>query len=198
MNWPFGNLRMFGYDIIYADPPWSFTNWSEKGEGRNPNQHYATMSPEDIIALPVGELASSSCALFLWCVDPLLDKGFEAMRAWGFRYVTVAFTWAKRTKSDQGWHMGPGYYTRANPETCLLGVIGDMKRLDAGVRQLIVEPVREHSRKPDRVRDDIVRLFGDRPRCELFARQQTKGWDVWGNEVAKFEESTEKQSCLSY
>lgn len=184
---PFEGHPMFGYEIIYADPAWPFDNYSPKGEGRNPNQHYDTLSIEQIKALPVGELAAGNCALFLWVVDPLLDVGLATLRAWGFRYTTVAFTWAKRTKLDSGWHMGTGYYTRGNPEICLLGMMGSLPRCDAGVRQLVVEPVREHSRKPDRIADDIVRLFGDRPRIELFARQQRPGWACWGNQTDKFE-----------
>ena len=178
---------MFGYDIIHADPPWGFENWSEKGEDRNASQHYDTMTWDAIAALPVGHLASGSCACFLWCVDPLLDKGFATLAAWGFRFVTVAFTWAKQSSTGNAWHMGTGYYTRANPETCLLGMMGSLPRRDAGVRQLIVDPVREHSRKPDRVADDIVRLFGDIPRVELFARTRRPGWDAWGSELGKFE-----------
>ena len=187
MTWLFGSLPMFGYDIIHADPPWSFENWSEKGEDRNASQHYDTMGWKDIAALPGGELASGSCACFLWCVDPLLDKGFDVLRAWGFRFVTVAFTWAKQTSTGNAWHMGTGYYTRANPETCLLGMIGSLERQSAAVRQLIVEPVREHSRKPDRVANDIVQLFGDLPRVELFARTARPGWASWGLETGKFE-----------
>lgn len=109
------------------------------------------------------------------------------MRAWGFRYTTVAFTWAKRSRRDTGWHMGTGYYTRANPETCLLGMTGRMRRVDAGVRQLIVAPVREHSRKPDEVYEGIERLFGPTPsRLDLFSRQQRSGWTSWGNQTDKF------------
>lgn len=184
---PFDDLRMFGYSIILADPPWAFENWSEKGEDRNPKRHYDTMRADEIAALPVRDLAGGDCALFLWCVDPLLDRGFDVLRAWNFRYVSVAFTWAKRTRLDTGWHMGPGYTTRANPETCLLGMTGALKRRSAGVRQLVVEPLREHSRKPDRIHDDIVTLYGDLPRVELFARARRPGWDAWGNEVDKFE-----------
>jgi len=187
MSWPFGDLAMFGYNIIYADPAWPFDNYSAKGESRNPNRHYGTLSIDQIKALPVGHLAAPDCGLFLWVTDPLLDRGIEVMKTWGFTYKTVAFTWAKRTRRDTGWHMGTGYTTRSNPEICLLGVMGALPRRSAAVRQLIVEPVREHSRKPDRVPDDIVRLYGDLPRVELFARTQRPGWDVWGNEVEKFE-----------
>lgn len=186
---PFDGLRLFGYDIIYADPPWPFENYSTKRESRNPNNHYDTMSIEQIAALPVGHLASRDCALLLWAVDPLLPQAFEVMRAWGFDYKTVAFTWAKRTKLDTGWHMGTGYHTRANPETCLLGLTGSLQRRSAAVRQLVVEPIREHSRKPDRIADDIVRIYGDRPRVELFARTKRPGWEAWGNQVERFAEN---------
>ena len=187
MTWPFGNLRIFGYNVLHIHPPWAFENWSEKGEGRNASQHYATMTWDRIAALPVGHLAAQDCACFLWCVDPLLDRAFDVLRAWGFEYRTVAFTWAKRTRTAKAWHMGTGYYTRANPETCLLGITGSMERKSAAVRQLVVEPIRQHSRKPDRVAEDIVRLFGDVPRAELFARTSRPGWDAWGLEADKFE-----------
>jgi N6-adenosine-specific RNA methylase IME4 len=184
---PFDNLRMFGYEIIYADPPWSFDNYSAKGEAKNAKVHYDCMDIDAIKALPVGQLASGNCALFLWATDPLLDVAIETLKHWGFRYVTKAFSFIKLNKGGEGYFMGTGYYTRANDETCLLGMMGSLPRLDAGVRQLVVEPIREHSRKPDRIPDDIVRLFGDRPRVELFARTRRKGWDAWGNEVAKFD-----------
>ena len=185
--WPFEPLRHFSYQVIYADPAWPFENYSTKGEGRNPNRHYDTLSIEQIKALPVGHLAAENAALFLWVTDPLLDQAIEVMKAWGFRYVTVAFTWAKRSKKDTGWHMGTGYYTRANAETCLLGMNGRMGLPKSrGVRQLVVEPVREHSRKPDRIYSDIERLF-DGPYVELFARTRRPGWDAWGNDVDKFE-----------
>lgn len=193
----FSGLRPFGYEIIHADPPWPFQNYSTKGEARNPNRHYDTMAIEQIQALPVGDIAAGNCALFLWVVDPLLDAGLETLRRWGFRYTTVAFTWAKRTRRDTTWHMGTGYYTRGNPETCLLGMMGSLPRRDAGVRQLIVEPVREHSRKPDRVADDIVRLFGDRPRVELFARTRRPGWDAWGNQTERFGPENEADRPLA-
>jgi N6-adenosine-specific RNA methylase IME4 len=184
---PFDGLRMFGYSVIYADPAWSFENFSAKGESRNPNRHYNTLSIEQIKALPVGHLAGDRCALFLWVTDPLLDQALDVMRAWGFRYVTTAFTWAKRTPLDTGWHIGTGYYTRANPEMCLMGMIGRMGLPKSrAVRQLIVEPVRQHSRKPDRVISDIEAMF-DGPYVELFARERRPGWDSWGNELDKFE-----------
>lgn len=186
--WPFADLRMFGYRVILADPPWAFENYSAAGEDRNANQHYPTMSADEVGALPVGHLAARNCALFLWVTDPLLDRGIEVLKRWGFRYTTVAFTWAKRTSTDAAWHLGTGYYTRANPETCLLGIAGTMGLPKSrAVRQLIVDPVREHSRKPDRIRSDIEAMF-DGPYVELFARSSRPGWDSWGNETGKFDE----------
>ena len=83
--------------------------------------------------------------------------------------------------------MGTGYYTRSNAEDCLIGKRGrGLKRVDAGVRQVVLSKIREHSRKPDEVRDAIVRLVGDVPRLEMFGRTETPGWDVFGNEVGKF------------
>lgn len=186
--WPFGDLPLFGFGVIYADPAWPFENYSAKGESRNANRHYPTMSVEQIKALPVGHLAKERCALFMWVTDPMLAVGIEVMRAWGFRYATVAFTWAKRTPLDTGWHMGTGYYTRANPEMCLLGMDGRMSPRARDVRQLVVEPVREHSRKPDIVPREIQRMF-DGPYLELFAREARPGWSNWGNETTKFGEA---------
>jgi N6-adenosine-specific RNA methylase IME4 len=186
-EWPFGDLRMFGYRVIYADPPWRYENYSKAGEWKNAARHYDCMSIDQIAALPVGHLAQERCALFLWATNPLLDRAIEVMKAWGFRYTTVAFTWAKRTRRDTDWHMGLGYSTRANAEICLLGTIGDVGLpRSRAVRSLIVEPVREHSRKPDRVPADIERMYGG-PYVELFARTSRPGWESWGNETEKFE-----------
>ena len=167
------------YNIIYADPPWQYQSG---GNGRAAN-HYPLMPIQDICALPVHELAAQDCALFLWATLALLPEALSVIRAWGFSYKSTAFVWIKPNKISPGWFVGTGYWTRANAEVCLLGIMGKPKRQDNSVRQLIVEPRREHSRKPDETRDRIVRLMGDLPRVELFARQATPGWDVWGNEV---------------
>ena len=182
---PFDGLWMFGYQLIYADPPWPFDNWSERGGDRNANQHYPTMTLDEIAALRVGDLASDRCALAMWVTDPLLDCAIDVMKHWGFRFTTVLFTWTKE-KASGAEHIGTGYYTRANPEMCLLGMIGSMPVRDHAVRQWRHAPVREHSRKPDEFITDLDRLFGDVPRVELFARTERPGWDVWGNQVGKF------------
>ena len=140
-------------------------------------------SIEDIKALPVGELAAKDCALFLWITFPCLCEALEVLAAWGFSYKTVAFVWVKQNRKNDDLFTGMGYWTRANAEICILATKGHPKRVDAGVRQVILSHIEEHSKKPDEARERIVRLMGDLPRVELFARQSPEGWDVWGNEV---------------
>ena len=171
------------YSVILADPPWAFRAWSNKGMGRSAEQHYSTMRLEDIKALPVADLAAEDCVLFLWATFPMLKEALEVIDTWGFTYKTVAFTWVKENRKSPGLFWGLGYWTRANAEVCLLATRGSPKRQSAAVHQVILSPVERHSKKPDAVRERIVALMGDVPRVELFARQETPGWDVWGNEV---------------
>ena len=176
---PFPNKK---YNIIYADPAWYFKSYSSKGEGRNATQHYDCMSINDICNLPVGNISNNDCVLLLWVIDPMLPQAFEVIKAWGFKYKTVAFTWVKENKKE-GYFTGLGYWTRSNPEMCLLATKGKPKRISKSVRQLVMSKRREHSRKPDRIRNDIIELCGDLPRIELFARQRIDGWDNWGNHI---------------
>lgn len=171
------------YNIIYADPPWSFQTWSRKGNGRSAENHYPTMPIEDIRALPVQTLAAEDCVLFMWATLPTLPEALSVVDAWGFKYKTTAFVWVKQNRKTPSLFWGMGYWTRSNAELCLLATKGNPKRQSAKVHQVIVSPVQEHSKKPDITRDRIVELVGDTSRIELFARQQTPGWDVWGNEV---------------
>lgn len=172
------------YKVILADPAWRFETWSEKGKGRGPEKHYATMSLDDIKKLPVQDLADKDCVLFLWATSPMLEKAFEVIRAWDFEFKCVAFTWGKRN-IDGSVFKGLGFYTRSNAEFCLLATKGKPKRISADVEQLIITKRREHSRKPDEIRKMIVELYGDIPRIELFARQRFEGWDVWGLEAPR-------------
>lgn len=176
---PFPNKK---YNIIYADPAWYFKSYSSKGERRNATQHYDCMSISDICSLPISNISKDDCILFIWVIDPMLPQAFEVIKAWGFKYKTVAFTWVKENKSE-GYFTGLGYWTRANPEMCLLATKGKPKKISKSVRQLVMDKRREHSRKPDRIRNDIVQLCGDLPRIELFARQRVDGWDNWGDQI---------------
>jgi len=177
---PFPNKK---YNIIYADPAWSFKTYSNKGMSKSAEKYYSCMNIEDIKNLPVKDIASDNCILFMWITYPLLEKGFEVIKSWGFTYKTCGFCWVKKNKKSDSLFWGLGYWTRANQEICLLATKGKPKRFSKSVHQVVYEPIREHSRKPDCVRDRIVELCGDLPRIELFARQKTNGWDVWGNEV---------------
>ena len=171
------------YNIILADPPWSYKVWSKKGKSRSAENHYPTMSIDNICSLPVADISAKDSVLFLWATFPNLQEAFSVIQAWGFEYRTVAFVWVKRNKKAMSWFMGLGYWTRANAEICLLATKGSPKRISKSVRQVIDSPIEHHSKKPDETRERIVELVGDLPRIELFARQKTNDWDVWGNEV---------------
>lgn len=168
------------YSVIYADPPWSYRN---KGTRAAADRHYSTMSIEDIKSLPVADIAAENCVLFLWSTFPMLPEALAVIEAWGFRYKTAAFVWAKRNRKSPGWFWGLGNWTRSNPEACLLAVRGRPARVSASVHSLIEAPVGRHSAKPKEARERIEALMGDVPRIELFARERAPGWDCWGDEV---------------
>jgi N6-adenosine-specific RNA methylase IME4 len=170
------------YQIIYADPPWKFNFQNRRGLSAEAKARlYPTMEAKEIVALPVADIADDNCVLFLWVMNSEIPLALECIKAWGFIYKTVAFTWVKTTKNS--FHFGGGNWTRSNPELCFLATKGKPKRMSASVRNLVISILREHSRKPDIIRDHIVELVGDLPRIELFARQTTQGWDCWGNEL---------------
>lgn len=172
------------YPLIYADPPWTYRDSADDG-ARGACHKYATMTVEDICHLPVWNIAAPDCLLAMWWVPTMPEEALMVMRMWGFRLATMkGFTWHKTTKTRRE-KMGMGHYTRANTEDCLFAVRGRWagRRIDAGVRQFISAPIREHSRKPDEAADRLVQLVGDVPRIDLFARATRPGWDVWGNEA---------------
>ena len=169
------------YQIIYADPPWRYDQKSLQGAAE---KHYATMSMEELCGLPVEQISAKDSLLFLWATFPQLPAALRLISAWGFKYKTVAFVWLKKNRKADSWFFGLGFWTRGNAELCLLATRGHPKRKAANIHQFIISPIEAHSKKPDIVRDKIVALAGDVPRIELFARQETPGWDVWGNEVA--------------
>lgn len=197
-DWPEGR-----YAAILADPPWHWKSWSDFADNpkafaqisdsRSVAKHYSLLSNDEIAALPVSDLAAPDCVLFLWFCWPQLRHALDVIDAWGFTYKTCAFAWMKANprqidlfREDADVDMLLGYWTRANSEACLLATRGKPKRLAADVRQGIIEPRREHSRKPDCVHERIERLVAG-PYLELFARQTRPGWTAWGNEVGKFD-----------
>lgn len=179
-----GALALTGkrFGSIGSDPQWKFLTRSAAGEGRSANIHYKTEEVDKIKDLPVRELLADDGAFYMWMVDWCPQDALDLLAHWGLKHVTTAFTWVKQNASGEGWHMGQGYWTRANPEQCWLATKGNPKRLYADVRQLIVAPVMEHSRKPDEWLDRIERLTeGDY--LELQARRPRKGWTSWGDEL---------------
>jgi N6-adenosine-specific RNA methylase IME4 len=170
---------------IMADPGIAFTAYSPKGEERSPQKHYQCTAFKQLATLPVANIAKEDCFLFLWIplrsvflVEPL-------MQAWGFAFSGTAFVWAKQNKNGEGWFMGTGFGTRKNVEICWLGRRGSPRRKSMAVRELIVAPRRQHSRKPDEVYSRIETLC-DGPFVELYARQQWPGWICTGDESGKF------------
>lgn len=180
------------YNIIYADPPWQYKFPGTRAEKAD---DYETMKTKNICELNIGELADENAVLFIWIIWTKLPDALEVIKAWGFEYKTVGFVWVKTNRNtateqfsflptdsfDSFW--GMGMWTRSNTEVCLIATKGKPNRRSASVHQLIYSPLQKHSKKPDEVRERIIELMGDLPRVELFARQKTDGWDVWGNQV---------------
>lgn len=182
--WPFGDLRPLGYGAILADPPWRYEMRSAKGEAKSPQAHYLTMDDQALLELPVGHLAGPDCILVMWAVWPKLDFAMALMQRWGFTFKTGG-AWHKRTRHGKT-QFGTGYILRGACEPFIVGTIGSPKAGSKSVRNLIDAPVREHSRKPEDMRQMVEQLTPGQWRCELFAREPWAGNDVWGNEVEKF------------
>mgnify|MGYP001362692725 FL=1 len=168
------------YNIIYADPPWSYQG---KMMNSSVTDHYSVIDVNDICKLSVKDITADNCILFMWVTLPKLNEFMKVIDAWGFKYKSTAFVWCKKNKISDSFFLGLGRWTRANAEICVLATKGKIKRLSKSVRQLQIFPIEQHSKKPDQFRNLILELVGDLPRIELFARQKTPGWDVWGNEV---------------
>jgi N6-adenosine-specific RNA methylase IME4 len=179
----------FRAGVIAADPPWTFKTYSGKGKQRSAERHYDCMTLDEIKALPVAALAAANCALFIWSVHA--KQAIEVIEAWGFEYKKEGFIWVKTKQSAEcvmldGTGLDPsmGYSTRNCAEVCYLGIKGEPPlRLAADVRQVVLAPTGEHSKKPDEVYRRIERLYPG-PYLELFARKPREGWMTWGNEVA--------------
>lgn len=173
------------YQIIYADPPWSYRDKRDTHPRLCGGAlvHYKTISLELLRKLPVNKLADKNCMLFMWATFPNLAEALSVIEAWGFQYKTLGFSWIKTNKRNGKPFFGIGYYTKSNCEVCLIGAKGKPIKASNAVSSVVIAPKESHSKKPDIVREKIVKFCGDIPRIELFAREKTEGWDVWGNEV---------------
>lgn len=196
-SWPFGEMKPGSFGFIMSDPPWSFKTFSEKGkEQKSAELHYDTMDLEDIKSLPVGDLASKDCLLWLWVTRPMFAQGWETMLAWGFEYVTQGH-WVKTTKDGKGLAFGTGYILRDCGEPYIIAKRGKPRVHSRSVRSVIMAPRREHSRKPDEAYRDAELLAGpDVAKADLFSRQERSGWVAWGNETEKFTPSEAVQGLL--
>ena len=174
--------------VIYADPPWRFRGGFYCKPGAESNLPYSSMSAKEIKALSPGvrKIAGDSSVLFLWTTDKHLSQALLTIKAWGFKYKTIGFVWLKMTKKGEPVHR-TSYYTRKSTELCLLATRGPVhsKWLKKHSDQLVQEACREHSRKPDTVRDRIAEMFSESQKYELFARHKFDGWKSWGNEIEK-------------
>lgn len=181
------------YNIIYADPPWSYNDkLGDKKNYGSATSSYKTMSTKEIISMPIPGISAKDCVLFIWAVSPLLPEAIEVIKAWGFTYKTVAFNWVKVSANGE-FLSNMGRWTMGNCELCLLATKGSLKRKRKDIKQLQILVRSSHSKKPDKIRKLITELMGDIPRIELFARgDKTKdlfnfnrfdGWDTWGNQV---------------
>ena len=175
------------YQIIYADPPWRYEHPAIGSKMRAIEQHYPTMTLEEIKDLPVSKITDDNCVLFLWATAPKLKECLEVMEAWGFEYRTCAI-WDKQI-------IGMGYWFRNQHELLLVGKKGKLSppKNTERVSSVYSEKRGKHSAKPTYFRDLFSEWFKDFNKIELFARPDKKqdlwgkntfdGWDVWGNEV---------------
>ena len=180
---------MKSYNIIYPDPPWKYSDKAADGR-RGAEFKYPCLALSELIHFQVNgrlvyDIAAENSACFMWTTGPMMPDALKLLATWGFAYKNIAFTWVKTTKTGKEWHTGMGHYTRSNPEYVLLGTRGKMadKRICKSVQSVIKAPIGKHSAKPPETRDRIVRLFGDVPRIELFARERVEGWDAHGLEI---------------
>ena len=182
------------YNIIYADPPWQYKSrgmyqetFPKRKQIRKPKnvaEVYNTMSLDELCRLDVKKIAATDCALFLWTTDSHLPEALILADEWGFKYRSIAFIWIKRSSRGK-LCANVGAWTMKNAEICLIATKGNMakKKIANNIYQVIEAERTAHSKKPEEARRRIDKIFGDLQRVELFARQKSEGWDVWGNEV---------------
>jgi len=165
------------YNIIYADPPWKY----KRDGNHSAASVYDVMDLQDIKNLDVNSITDTEAHLYLWVTNPFIQEGLDVCKSWGFEYKTI-LTWVK-TYKDGTPIMGMGYYFRGCTEHIIFAIKGKKKCKNKNTKNLFFDNQTKHSQKPAIIRDLIVNCSGDLPRIELFAREKTEGWDVWGNEV---------------
>jgi len=187
MSWQFGGLRMFGYELIVADVPLDFKNYSDAGTAKGADPHYKVMPLADIKALPVGELASKDCLLLFWTTGWAMAEGIatDIVRTWGF-VPKSEIVWLKKTVNNKN-RMGTGYRVRTMHEPILLATTGSPqhKPFPSTFEGL----AREHSRKPEEFYAMVdAHCWNLVNRADLFTRTDRAGWDNWGDQVGLFDQ----------
>jgi N6-adenosine-specific RNA methylase IME4 len=198
------------YGAIAADPASHFKSYtaiqSQNPQSRRDNErHYRVMAFDALAALPVRDLAApDGCHLFLWTSGPFLPQALRLINVWGFKYSTRAFTWLKTKRGWDGhsslletdFHIGLGLTVRHQTEIVLLARRGNCRRQRKDIRELILAPRREHSRKPDEFYRR-VEAYCAGPYCDLFAREQRAGWSCWGDEVDQFNGGNHERTAIA-
>ncbi|HEY8136239.1 MAG TPA: MT-A70 family methyltransferase [Methylocystis sp.] len=182
-DWPFGDLHPHSYGLILADPPWRFETFSERGNAKG--VPYQTMTKSELMRLPVHKLAAPNCALVMWFTPEQIAFAVDLVKRWGFEPKTMGF-WGKLTRTGNARHFGKGHWWREAGEPYLAGSIGRPKICSHSERNYIEAPIRESSRKPDELHEQLERMFPRVRKLELFSRCQRPGWDHWGNQVDFF------------
>lgn len=164
------------YQLIYADPPWSYKNKNTGGSMKSgASAKYPTMSVEEICKLPIHEIADKNSVLFLWVTCPMMLEGVKVMEAWGYKYKTKIY-WRKIMS------LGMGFWFRGQVEELWLGIKGKVPAFGLQIPNFIQTKALKHSQKPEEARK-IIEMTNLKPRIELFATKKTSGWDAWGNEI---------------
>lgn len=197
---PLEHLPQGHYATILADPPWGFLTRSKGNVEAIPQRaaelHYEPMSMAELVALPVAGVAAKDAILHMWVISSHVEIAMTLAAAWGFKFKSLGLDWVKTQKGDpEAPKMGMGFWFRQEAEISLVFTRGSPKRLSAGVRQVILEPAREHSRKPDLAIERVEALTAG-PYLELFSRSGREGWDSWGAEAGKFDEIETRKKVL--
>jgi len=171
------------FGLILADPPWRFKTYD--GLNRKIERHYSLTALELLKMLDVESIADRHAVLVLWATQAQLDHALELMRVWGFRFKTAG-AWAKQSRSGRAWQFGTGYLLRSAAEFFLIGTRGHPQSAVRNIRNLIVAPVREHSRKPDELAKNLERMYPRARKIELFAETKRNGWETWGKLTGRY------------
>lgn len=182
------------HDIVLCDPPWSYYGQQDKWGAAA--KFYPTMTDQDLLDFPIFDFANEKSVVFMWATSPRLDFAIDLLRHWGFEYRGIAFVWVK-TKQDGTPIGAQGVRPSFVKPTAEFVIVGSTEKKgrtfklhDESIRQVVLAPKTEHSRKPDDIHEAINKMFPEQTKIELFARRKFDGWNVWGNDPQLTTEET--------